>query len=103
MPKRPVPSRQVRRWPCYDEKTLSPRRSAAIEIVLETIPSPFACRSPCCAACANHAAFASASSHRRGDPNMNQFTHPQRLSMLEKRQLEAEILKEAYETLQKSH
>src|SRR5260370_16516952 len=34
---------------------------------------------------------------------MNQFTHPQGLSMLEKRKIEAEILKEVYETLKESH
>ena len=34
---------------------------------------------------------------------MNQFTHPEGLSMLEKRQIEAEILKEVYETLKESH
>jgi hypothetical protein len=34
---------------------------------------------------------------------MNQFTHPEGLSMLEKRKIEAEILKEVYETLKESH
>jgi hypothetical protein len=34
---------------------------------------------------------------------MNQFTHPEGLAMLEKRQIEAEILKEVYETLKESH
>ena len=34
---------------------------------------------------------------------MNQFTHPEGLSMLEKRKIEAEILKEVYETLKASH
>ena len=34
---------------------------------------------------------------------MNQFTHPEGLSMLEKRRIEAEILKEVYETLKESH
>ena len=34
---------------------------------------------------------------------MNQFTHPEGLSMLEKRTIEAEILKEVYETLKESH
>jgi hypothetical protein len=38
-----------------------------------------------------------------GDPNMNQFTHPEGPSMLEKRKIEAEILKEVYETLKESH
>src|SRR6267378_972404 len=47
--------------------------------------------------------FASAASHGGWDPNMNQFTHPEGLSMLEKRKIEAEILKEVYETLKESH
>ena len=34
---------------------------------------------------------------------MTQFTHPEGLSMLEKRTIEAEILKEVYETLKESH
>ena len=34
---------------------------------------------------------------------MNQFTHPEGLSMLEKRKIEAEILKEVYLTLKESH
>ena len=34
---------------------------------------------------------------------MNQFTHPEGLSMLEKRKIEAEILKEVFETLKESH
>ena len=34
---------------------------------------------------------------------MNQFTHPEGLSMLEKRRIEAEILKEVYQTLKASH
>src|SRR5216683_4007694 len=32
-------------------------RAAATQIIPEAIRSPFAYRSPCCAACANHAAF----------------------------------------------
>src|SRR5260370_42155681 len=47
--------------------------------------------------------FVHASSHGGWDPNMNQFTHPEGLSMLEKRRIEAEILKEVYETLKESH
>ena len=34
---------------------------------------------------------------------MTQSTHPEGLSMLEKRKIEAEILKEVYETLKESH
>jgi hypothetical protein len=34
---------------------------------------------------------------------MSQSAHPEGLSMLEKRRIEAEILKEVYETLKASH
>src|SRR5215471_20318925 len=45
----------------------------------------------------------SAPEHNWRDFVMTQSAHPEGLSMLEKRKIEAEILKEVYETLKQSH